>query len=193
VAPSLAEDSKPTPPAGVPAGAPASTDLHAAAIEGDRALANVLIAEKLITPQAAEPVLQKLKAMRTSATDKSQPLSLCQLLVNEQIVKMEDILVALCDKSGLPYLPLSIYDVDRDIACLLPQEVCWKLSLIPFDLISRSVLIATANPFDQEARQQVAAMLDYNIFWYVTSPMEIANAMQRAVGFGDTRTQQVKS
>jgi len=191
--PSLAEDSKPTPPAGVPAGAPTSADIHATAADGDQALANVLIAEKLITPQAAEPLLQKLQAMRTNTTNKSQPLSLCQLLVNEQIAKMDDILVALCDKSGLPYLPLSIYDVDRDIACLLPQEVCWKLCLIPFDLISRSVLIATANPFDQEARQQVAAMLDYNTFWYVASPAEIANALHRAGGLGDTRTQQAKS
>jgi tetratricopeptide (TPR) repeat protein len=192
-APSLAEDSKPTPPAGVPAGAPASADLDEIASRGDRVLADVLISEKLITPQAAEPLLQKLKTLRSSATDKSQLPSLCQLLASEQIIKMEDVLAILCDKSGLPYLPLAIYDVDRDIACLLPQELCWKLCVVPFDLISRSVLIATANPFDQETHQRIAVMLDYNIFWYVTAPAEIAVALQRAYGLGAGRTQLAKS
>jgi hypothetical protein len=114
-------------------------------------------------------------------------------MVNEQFAKMEDILMVLSDKSGLPYLPLSIYDVDRDIASLLPTEWCWKLCLVPFDSISRSVLIATANPFAQEVRQRIATMLKQNVFWYVSSPADIVGALQRAHGLIDSHPQQVKS
>jgi tetratricopeptide (TPR) repeat protein len=192
-APSLAEDSKPTPSAGAPAGAPVSNDLDDLASESDRILANALGAEKFLTPQAAGPLLQRLKTLRANPADRSQPLSLCQLMENEQFAKMDDILMVLSDKSCLPYLPLSIYDVDRDIARLLPSEWCWKLCLVPFDSISRSVLIATANPFAQEVRQRIATMLKQNIFWYVSSPSDIVGALQRVHGLSDSHTQQVKS
>jgi hypothetical protein len=192
-APSLAEDSKPTPSAGAPAGAPVSTDLDDLACESDRILANALGAEKFLTPQAAAPMLQRLKALRANAADRSQPLSLCHLMANEQFAKMEDILMVLSDKSGLPYLPLSIYDVDRDIASLLPADWCWKFCVVPFDSISRSVLIATANPFAQEVRQRITTLLKQNVFWYVSSPMEIVGALQRAYGLRDTHSPQPKS
>ena len=191
-APLLAEDSKPSTPAGGPAGAPAFSATRAKADDGDRALADILIADKFVTPQAVDPLLQRLKTMRANPTDKSQPLSLVQLLVNEQIAKLDDVVNLLIDKSGLPYLPLSIYDVDRDVAHLLPLDVCHHSCIVPFDLISRSALIATTNPFDQGMRQQVEAMLDYSLFWYVSTPMEIMTALRRAHGLDGAR-QQVKA
>jgi tetratricopeptide (TPR) repeat protein len=192
-APLLAEDSKPSTPAGGSAGAPALSSTRAKAEDGDRALVNVMITDKFVTPQAVEPLLLRLKSMRENPADKSQPLSLVQLLVNEQMATLDDVLTWLIDKSALPYVPLSTYDVDRDVACLLPLDICLQCCIAPFDLISRSVLIATANPFDQAVRKQVEAMLDYSIFWYVTSPAEIMTALRRAHGLDGARSQQVKS
>jgi Type II secretion system (T2SS), protein E, N-terminal domain len=105
-----------------------------------------------------------------------------QLLVEEQLVKLEDVLTVMVDRSALPYLPLSTYDTDRDAVCLLPRDLCFEKCIVPFDLISRSVLIATANPFDMAARSQAEVMLAYNVFWYVTSPDEIHGALRRAHG-----------
>jgi tetratricopeptide (TPR) repeat protein len=192
-APLLTEDSKPSTPAGGSAGAPALSTARAKADDGDRALANMMIADKFVTPQAVEPLLQRLKTIRENPSDKSQPFSLVQLLVSEQIAKLDDVLTLLIDKSGLPYVPLSIYDVDRDVACLLPIDICLQFCIVPFDLISRSVLIATANPCDQSLRKQVETMLDYNVFWYVSSPAEIMTALRRVHGLDGARQQQVKS
>jgi tetratricopeptide (TPR) repeat protein len=186
-APSLVEDSKPKPPAGEPAGALSSknyTDLAAAA---DRQLANILIGEKILTPKAADPLLQRLKLERVEAMAGGQTRTLIQFMVDEQMAKMEDLLVALLDKSALPFLPLSSYDVDRDIACLLPRELCFTFGIIPFDIISRSVLIATSNPFNSAAHDQVRALLDYNPFWYVTPPGDITAALRNVHGF-DSKT-----
>jgi tetratricopeptide (TPR) repeat protein len=194
VAPLLAEDSKPKPaPVGGPAGAPSPSPRHAPPEDGDRFLANVLIAEKLLTPQAVDPILEKLNGLRREQKDWSHALSLIPLLVSEQIAKLDDILMVLVNKSRLPFMPLSIYDVDRDIACLLPQDICWQHCLVPFDLISRSILIATANPFDQTARKQAEAMVDYHVFWFVAPPAEIAVALRRAHGLENPKGQPAKS
>ena len=181
--PSLAEDSKPkSPAAGAPARAPVSAGPHAKPEDGDRVLANVLIAEKVVTLQAVEPLLQRLRELRGNPGDKTQALSLAPLLASDQIAKLDDLLLVMVNKSRLPFVPLSIYDVDRDTALLLPQDICWQHCLVPFDLISRSLLIATANPFDQAARKQVEAMVDYHVFWYVSPPADIVTALRRAHG-----------
>jgi hypothetical protein len=146
----------------------------------------VLLAEKLITVQAVEPLLKRLASSPAGSSENAQPLTLPQLLIDEQLIKLEDFLSLLVDRSGLPYLPLSTYDVDRDAACLLPRELCFENCIVPFDLISRSVLIATANPFDLAVRSQAQIMLAYNVFWYVTSPEEIQTALRRAHGL-DTK------
>jgi hypothetical protein len=190
----LAEDSKPKPPlAGGPARAPSPSQHHAKPEDGDRLLANVLIAEKVVTPQAVEPLLQRLNELRRNEADRTLPLSLAPLLAAEQIAKLDDILMVMVNKSRLPFIPLSIYDVDRDVARLLPQDICWQHCLVPFDLISRSLLIAAANPFDQGARKQVEAMVDYHVFWFVATPADIVAALRRAHGLDNPKAQPAQS
>jgi hypothetical protein len=189
-APTLREDSKPTPSAPtLVAGAaapPSSSPAKQAPEDGNRALIDVLLAEKLITAQAVQPLLKRLESTPVSNGESAQAITLPQLLIDEQLIKLEDFLTLLVDRSGLPYLPLSTYDVDRDAVCLLPRELCFENCVVPFDLISRSVLIATANPFDMQLRSQAEVMLAYNVFWYVTSPEEIHTALRRAHGL-DTK------
>jgi hypothetical protein len=188
-APSLDADSKPKPPAGASAGVPLSSESRQPSDDdADRSLANVLIAEKITTMQAVQPLLLRVQAGRRAAADKGQPVTLLQLLVDEQSAKLEDLLNALVDKSGLAYLPLSVYDVDRDVASLLPAELCFKACIVPFDIISRSILIATANPFDAATRERVATMLHYNPFWYVCAPQDIAAALRKTHGLDSGQT-----
>jgi tetratricopeptide (TPR) repeat protein len=193
-APSLREDSKPTPPvpalaAGVAAPLPSFPSKLQIHEDGNRALADVLIAEKMLTPQAVEPLLKRLASAPPITGEGPAPSNLLQLLLDEQLVKLEDVLTVLIDRSGLPYLPLSTYDVDRDAVCLLPRDICFEKCMVPFDLISRSVLIAVANPFDTGARSQAEVMLAYNVFWYVTSPEEIHAALRRAHGLDSKHPQ----
>jgi tetratricopeptide (TPR) repeat protein len=188
-APSLREDSKPTPSAptlAAGAAAPLSSSAKPTPEDGNKALVDVLLAEKLITAQAVEPLLKRLASSPVGNGETAQSPTLPQLLIDEQLIKLEDFLSLLVDRSGLPYLPLSTYDVDRDAVCLLPRELCFENCIVPFDLISRSVLIATANPFDLQLRSQAEVMLAYNVFWYVTSPEEIHTALRRAHGL-DTK------
>ena len=197
-APPLRKDSKPTLPAqtlaaGAAAAPPASPSKQKPPEDGNQALADILIAEKLITPQAVEPLLKRLASSQSNASESHTALALLQLLVEEQLVKLEDVLTVMVDRGGLPYLPLSTYDVDRDAVCLLPRELCFEKCIVPFDLISRSVLIATENPFDMAARSQAEVMLAYNVFWYVTSPEEIHVALRRAHGLDSKHPQSART
>ena len=157
-----------------------STTLAPTATSGDLALAAALVAEGVITNAAVNPFMQQLQAERAAVVQTGQTLTLSQLLVNAKIAQMEDLMTIIVDRSGLPYLPLSTYDVDRDVACLLPREIAFEFCLIPFDRISRCVLIAVANPLDPALRDRIRVLIDYDLFWYVSSPAEITYALRRA-------------
>jgi tetratricopeptide (TPR) repeat protein len=187
VAPSLAVHSKPTPTAGGPAGAPSSPNLQTRPEAGDLALVNMLTVEKIVTMQAVEPLLKQLRELRAYHLDKTVPLSLIPLLTADQLVRLEDLMTIIVEKSRLPYIPLSIYDADRDCAKMLPEEICWQHCLLPFDLISRSLLVATANPFDQATRKHVESLVKYHVFWYVSPPADIVLALRRALGLENQR------
>jgi tetratricopeptide (TPR) repeat protein len=188
-APPLAENSKPSvkSPAGSPAGVRPVSVVRARPEDGDLALANLLISEKLLTPQAANPLLDKLRDLRKAPGDSPEPLSLLPLIVAEQLAKLDDLLLVMIDKSRLPFIPLSIYDADRDIVRLLPQDICWQHCLVPFDQISRSLLVATANPFDKVARKQVEAIVDQHVFWFISPPAEIHATLRNAYGLNTTK------
>ena len=42
-------------------------------------------------------------------------------------------------------------DIDLELARTFPAEICRRWCVMPFDKMSKSVLVATANPFNRQA------------------------------------------
>ena len=74
-----------------------------------------------------------------------------QVLQDKGILPIEKSLKLLSDKSRMAYLPLEKYDVDIDLTRGFPAEVCRRWCVLPFDRMSKAILVATANPFNQQA------------------------------------------
>ncbi|HYR58441.1 MAG TPA: hypothetical protein VEO95_07425, partial [Chthoniobacteraceae bacterium] len=73
--------------------------------------------------------------------------------------------------------PLEYYDVDRSIVKMLPESLTIARLIVPFDIMSRTVMIATANPFDALGKEAVHQLLDYHVQWHVASPQAIAKVI----------------
>ena len=86
----------------------------------------------------------------------------------------------LVDKSRLPYLPLDRYDVDMDLARGFPADVCRRWCVLPFDRMSKSILVATANPFNQQAAKELAEATTHRLLWYLASPNDIVSNLRKA-------------
>ena len=107
-----------------------------------------------------------------------------QILADKQLVPLDQSLKLICEKSRLGYLPLEKYDVDIELARSFPRETCLRWCLLPFDRLSKSVMVATANPFNQKAAHeldnfnaQTAAAKHF--LWYVASPVELAKIIRK--------------
>ncbi len=86
----------------------------------------------------------------------------------------------LSDKSRCAFLPLDHYDVDMDLARSFPAETCQRWCVLPFDRMSKSVFVATANPFNQQAAKELAEATTNRLLWYLVPPAELVKNIRKA-------------
>jgi tetratricopeptide (TPR) repeat protein len=103
-----------------------------------------------------------------------------QLLADKAILPLEKSLRLIVEKTRVAYIPLEKYDPDLDLTRTFPAEVCQRWCVLPFDRMSKSVLVATANPFNQQAAKDLAAATQLRLLWYLAPPLEIVKNLRKA-------------
>jgi hypothetical protein len=61
-----------------------------------------------------------------------------------------------------------------------PADLCRRWCVAPFDRMSKSVLVATANPFNQQAARELTEATPHRLLWYLVSPMELMSILRKA-------------
>ncbi|MDX2226780.1 MAG: hypothetical protein SFY92_06805 [Verrucomicrobiae bacterium] len=143
-----------------------------------------------------EPFIKYLAKQGTIAQDKLDSLAkrasglmpkvpgeigapLIDIMAEQKIMSVDQSINFLIDRTKIGYVPLDHYDVDRNIVKLLPQEITCNRLIVPFDKISRTMMVALVNPFDEVGRQAVQQNLEYNIHWYLTSPQGMIRILKQ--------------
>jgi tetratricopeptide (TPR) repeat protein len=101
------------------------------------------------------------------------------VLQDKGILPLDKSLKVLCDKSRLAFIPLDKYDVDVETARKFPKNTCLRWSVLPFDRMSKTVLVATANPFNQQAARELSEATSERIIWYLASPPDLVKWLKR--------------
>jgi len=102
-----------------------------------------------------------------------------------QVLEAKGILAAnksvkiLADRLRLAYLPLDRYDVDMELARTFPVETCQRWCVLPFDRMSKSVFVATANPFNRQAVKELQEATHNRLLWYLAPPGDLVNILQK--------------
>lgn len=100
-------------------------------------------------------------------------------LAERQVLPLDKSLRLLCEKARLAYLPLDKYDVDVEFARSFPRETCMRWCVLPFDKMSKSVLIATANPYNKQAAREIENHTKARIVWYIAPPADLIKVIKK--------------
>lgn len=103
-----------------------------------------------------------------------------QQLADKGILPVDKSLKLLSDKSRIAYLHLALYDLDIDLARTFPAATCQRWCVLPFDRMSKSILVATANPFNQQAAKELANACGQRLVWYLVPPSELTKNVRKA-------------
>jgi len=102
-----------------------------------------------------------------------------QLLADKDIHPLDKSIKLLTDKTRIGYLPLDRYDIEMDLARSFPVQTCRRWCVLPFDRMSKSVLVATANPFNQQAAKELAEATTNRLLWYLVPPADLIKNLRK--------------
>jgi len=96
-----------------------------------------------------------------------------QCLAERGLVKAEESLKILTEKTKLGYFPLAKYDIDLDLAKQFPAATCKNWCVLPFDKMSKAIMCATLNPYNQQAHAELEQVAGTRILYYLAPPDEL--------------------
>ena len=146
--------------------------------DGNEALAKFLIQHRLVPEETVRACLERIIKINKAAGPQALAASLIDDIARTGMTSLESLLCGILDRSKFAYIPLDCYEVDRQVVKMLPESITLGRLIVPFDLISRTIMIATANPFDAQGKEAVQQLLDYNIQWHVAAPASIAKVLR---------------
>ena len=145
---------------------------------GDDQLAKFLIVQQLFAEEEITAALETVKTLNKDLSGQALATSLLEKLCRQDTDKLDAVLSSLIDRTKFAYVPLEYYDVDRQVARMLPDQLTLGRLFVPFDLISRTIMIGCCNPFDVAGREAVQQSIDYSVAWYLARPGAIVKSLQ---------------
>ena len=145
---------------------------------GDDHLAKFLIVQQLFGEEEVTAALEMVKQVNKDLSGQALAASLVDSLCKADADRLDAVLSALIDRTKFAYVPLEYYDVDRQIGPMLPDYLTLGRLFVPFDLVSRTMMVACCNPFDAAGRDTVQQKVDYTVSWYLARPSAIVKSLQ---------------
>jgi len=102
-----------------------------------------------------------------------------EILVELGFTKEEDIAQALTAQYGFPYLPLGNYEINTEIANIIPVRVARQYLLVPIDKIGNNLTLAMSNPLNVQAIEDVELLSGCNIQTFVSTATDIKKAIEK--------------
>jgi hypothetical protein len=151
------------------------TNLHE---RGDDHLAKFLIVQQLFGEEQVNAALESVTVANKDLNGQAMAVSMLEELCKANPAQVDAVLSALIDRTKFAYVPLEYYDTDRQIAPMLPEVLTLGRLFVPFDLVSRTIMVACCNPFDSAGRDAVQQSVDYTVSWYLARPAAIVKSLQ---------------
>ena len=145
--------------------------------DGRQALQKIFVDSKLISAGDFD-LCWRVPDQAAAPPDVAEPF--IYTLHERNILHIEKSLKVLSDKSRTAFIPLDRYDVDLDLTRGFPVETCRRWCVLPFDRMSKAILVATANPFNQQAVKELAEATTHRLLWYLAAPSELMINLRKA-------------
>ncbi len=136
-------------------------------------LGDLLVREKIITPDQLEKALKKQR-------DSGPNARLGTVLVTLGFVSDEEITNFLSRQYGVPAINLQYFEIDAAVVKLIPEETAKRYQILPLSRVGASLTIAMVDPTNVFAMDDIKFMTGFNIEPVVASESAIMDAIEKA-------------
>ena len=134
-------------------------------------LGELLVEARFITPENLD---EALKVQREKGG------LLGQILVSLGYTTEESIAQAITVQYGLPYLPLSGYEIDTDVAKMIPEHVAKQFGLIAIDHVGTILTVAMSNPLNHQAIEDIEMITHCKAQVFVSTLTDVNEAIKKS-------------
>jgi len=127
-------------------------------------LGEALLNDNLISYQQLQDAL-KLQSETT--------LSLGQILINTGLISEDKLLGALSEQYNIPYVELSHYPINPEAFSKVPIDILRRYNVLPIDIKGNFLILATADPMDIIAQDDISFLSGMYIDIVLSSSDEI--------------------
>ena len=149
---------------------------HGEVEDGRKAFYKIFVEDKIITAGDFD-LCWKTPDPNAPANGVVDPF--IQTLADKGIMPAEKALKLVADKTRMAFLPLEKYEIDIELARSFPVESCQRWCVLPFDRLSKSIMVATANPFNQQVARELAEVVPNRLLWYLAPPADIVKNLRK--------------
>ena len=146
--------------------------------DGNEHFARFLTFHRIVNESDVTAALARVMAINSRLDGQALAGSLLDEITRTGNHEMDTLLSSLIDSTKFGYVPLEYYDIDRSVVRMLPDHLTLGRLIVPFDIVSRTMMVALCNPFDAAAKQAVQSSLDYHIQWYLAKPTAITRVLR---------------
>ncbi len=145
-------------------------------------------AEKGITGKFLSDILHKKGLISEKDMDRIIKIQrdtgkdLQKIIIELNILKKDEMMIALADEIGVKYVNLNEVNIDPIIVVLIPEEMARRHQLITIDKDGDKLIIAMANPLDVFAYDEIKIRLGYNVEAVLSYGEDINKALDEVFG-----------
>jgi len=145
------------------------TQPEATAPQKKKKIGEILLEHNLITKEMLDKALVYQEQCGCSIT---------QYLLAYGYIDENQLAQCLCTQFGIPYLPLTSYEISDEIIKLVPVDIAQKYWLIPVDRRGDSLMVVMIDPLDTKAIKDVEDVTGYKVMPFVGIISEIVEALE---------------
>ncbi len=136
-------------------------------------IGELLIKENIITGEQLEAALNQ---------QRERGGRLGSILINLGYVEDDDITSVLSRQYGVPSINLAYFEIDPNVIKLIPLETAQKYLVVPLSRVGSVLTIATADPTNVFAMDDIKFMTGFNVEPVVASEASILEALEKYYG-----------
>jgi len=107
-----------------------------------------------------------------SASPKPLPVSVLHLFHDRHIPNIDRVLAFTAEKSGVPLLPLTSFEPQAAAYGMFPLNYMVIKGIVPFELMSHDLLVATLNPLNDKLREELENLTGQRCHFYLVQPSD---------------------
>src|SRR5262245_37583915 len=107
-----------------------------------------------------------------------------QVLIDKGFLKEETILPVLAEEFGLELVDLSSTKIEPSVLASMPQKLVHRKNLMPVARSNGTLIVATADPFDAYAIDELSTMTGLHVMPVLAPRYEIARLRKQHFGVG---------